>query len=64
MTNVSLPLAASRKLWASSTMTIIPRGSPLRPMLAMRLSLMSGLRICMYGAAMTSTFFSRSFFAS
>ena len=47
MTKVSLLLAASRKLCASSTMIMSPRGSPERSMLAMRLSRMSGLRIWM-----------------
>ena len=64
MTKVSDPLAASRKLWASSTMTIIPFGSPDRSMFAIRLSRMSGLRIWMYGAAMTSILRRRSFLAS
>ena len=47
MMNVSELLAASRKLWASSTMTIMPFGSPARSMLVMRLSRMSGFSICM-----------------
>ena len=64
MRNVSLSLAASTRLWASSTMMSSDWGSPGRSRLVIRLSRMSGSRMWTYGAATTFASFMSFFFAS
>ena len=64
MLNVSLSLAASTRLWASSTTISRDSGSPGLSRLLIRLSRISGSSMWMYGAATTRESFIRAFLHS